>query len=519
MGRMRMGYAQGTEVDCGSSKGWEESNSSRFEGGRLSSPIPSSRRESVKPAAYTWIILAAALNAAAPGMPAPAQAGPQVVLLPDRSVPMVSCTVIVPSGSALESPKTNGAAHCLEHLLFNGTETRTREEIYARTDELGAYNNASTQRERTVFQLLLPSENWREGVELQADMILHSTLPPAMFEKEKGIILEELAKDRSSPGYEADLFLMQSLYGSDPHALPVLGTKESIAGLELEALRTFYRETYAVDGMTVILMGDFEETEGRKEIERLYATGREETRRDIQRPPFPPGRNIVARAFPDLATTRVTILMPMPSLEDRDAAAGFLLADVLSKGERAAVSRAVEAACGSVISSAANFEAGPDWSLLTIGVELEASSKGGEAPGSAVPAAGAILSHLAALASRSDWMEDVGVARVDRSVQEISLREKMHYFGLERADLLSSKDARIALEMPRRIQEVEADLVREWIRRAMSTGPILVVAAGPSIGEEKLALSEGWPSIQPPKVATASNTAAASIIPPLPQTS
>lgn len=447
-----------------------------------------------------------------------AEPGPQVLVLPDRSVPMVSCTVIVPSGSALEHPNTNGAAHCLEHLLFNGTKTRTREEIYARTDELGAYNNASTQRERTIFQLLLPSENWREGVELQADMILHSTLPEAMFEKEKGIILEELAKDRSSPGYEADLFVLQTLYGSDAHALPVLGTKESIAGLELKALKKFYRDTYVANRMTVVLMGDFEEAQGREEIAQLYGKDGQGMRSSIKRPPFPSARRIVSRAFPNLATTRVTVLLPMPSIEDPHAAAGFLLADVLGNGERAAVSRAVEAACGSVLSSAADFEAGPDWSLLTITVELDAKSKGGEAPGSEVPAAGAILTHLADLISRRDWLEDVDVARVDRSVQEISLREKMHYFGLERADLLSAKDARTALEMPQKIQEVNAGLVRSWIEHALN-GPILVVGTGPGIAEETTLFRETWPPRVPASPAKAVQSTEAPVIARTAQTS
>ena len=55
--------------------------------------------------------------------------GPQVLFVPRHSVPMVSCTVLIPAGSALETPATNGAAHYLEHLLFNRTVSRTREEI------------------------------------------------------------------------------------------------------------------------------------------------------------------------------------------------------------------------------------------------------------------------------------------------------------------------------------------------------------------------------------------------------
>ena len=52
--------------------------------------------------------------------------GPRIVFIPQHSVPMVSCTVLAPAGSVLETAATNGAAHYLEHLLFNGTKKSCR---------------------------------------------------------------------------------------------------------------------------------------------------------------------------------------------------------------------------------------------------------------------------------------------------------------------------------------------------------------------------------------------------------
>ncbi|MGQ0719953.1 MAG: M16 family metallopeptidase [Candidatus Eiseniibacteriota bacterium] len=410
---------------------------------------------------------------------AAADAGPRLVLIPQRSVPMVSCTVLVPAGSALETPETNGAAHYLEHLLFNGTTTRTREQIYSETDLLGAYNNASTQRERTVFQLLLPSENWREGLALQADMLLRSTLPPTMFEKEKGIILEELAKDRTNPEYEAERFVQRVLWGEDPRALPVLGTEESISGMDPGALAKFYQERYRPEGFTIVLMGDIDEAEGRAELERLFgkAEGDGATKPVPPRPAFLPESALHRHEITGLGKTSVTLMLPMPAVSLESFAAARLLATVLSDGEQSAVSRAVEAAGATVLSAGASLEAGEPWSLLAVSVDVAEGGPSGEA------VVQAILAHLVKLVSEPSVAHDLPAAQRTLLVEDISLREKMHYYGLMRADLLDGGDPSIAESLLVRTRTCSEHSVREVLRDALASGQILTTTVGPGAGD------------------------------------
>jgi predicted Zn-dependent peptidase len=434
------------------------------------------RRESAAAAAGLGLLALAAQ---------PAEAGPSLVLIPQRSVPMVSCTVLVPAGSALETPETNGAAHYLEHLLFNGTTSRTREQIYSETDLLGAYNNASTQRERTVFQLLLPSENWREGLALQADMLLRSTLPAAMFEKEKGIILEELAKDRTNPEYEAERFVQGVLWGDDPRALPVLGTEESIFGMDPEALAKFYHERYRPEGFTIVLMGDFDEAEGRVELERLYGKGEHDgaTAPVPPRPAFLPESALHRHEIAGLGKTSVTLMLPMPAVSLESFAAARLLATVLSDGEQCAVSRAVEAAGASVLSAGASLEAGDPWSLLAVSVDVAEGGPGGEA------VVQAVLAHLATLVSESFVAQDLPAAQRTLLVEDISLREKMHYYGLMRADLLDGGDPSTAESLLVRTRICGEYSVREVLRDALASGQVLAALVGAGEGEGAAALT------------------------------
>ncbi len=100
--------------------------------------------------------------------------GLEVLLLPNPSQPMVGVYTQVKVGSAREDFATSGMSHMLEHLLFNGTDKYTQDELYAAADRVGAYNNAHTTDFYTDFMMVLPAEHLEKGLELQSQMLFHS---------------------------------------------------------------------------------------------------------------------------------------------------------------------------------------------------------------------------------------------------------------------------------------------------------------------------------------------------------
>ena len=118
--------------------------------------------------------------------------GMKVLLIENPALPMVGANVVVKIGSAFETFSTSGMSHMLEHLLFNGTTLRAQKQLYDDVDRIGGYNNASTAEFYTNFMMVTPAENIKRGMEIQADMLFNSILPAEKFEKEKGIVLEEI---------------------------------------------------------------------------------------------------------------------------------------------------------------------------------------------------------------------------------------------------------------------------------------------------------------------------------------
>ncbi len=196
--------------------------------------------------------------------------GMKVLLIENPALPMVGVNVIVKVGSAYETFSTSGMSHMLEHLLFNGTTSRTQKQLYDDVDRIGGYNNASTAEFYTNYMMVTPAENIRKGMEIQADMLFNSTLPAEKFEKEKGIVLEEISKSLANPQEQFERNTLSILYNGHALSLPTLGTYSTIQSMSRDNVNSFYKNNYVPNNMIVSVIGNFETSAMLLLIKEIY---------------------------------------------------------------------------------------------------------------------------------------------------------------------------------------------------------------------------------------------------------
>ncbi len=293
------------------------------------------------------VILAGAVSFAFPGIENAKRVnlenGLEVMLVENHAVPIVSANLFIRSGSALEPEGMNGASHLLEHLLFNGTERRTQKELYDEADFLGAYNNAFTREDYTCFQMIVPSDLLSSGLDIQSDMLFHSTIPDDKFEKEKGIVLEEIGKELGNPDYRAELFFLERAFSGTPYAQPVLGTVESIQKISRDALFQFYKQQYVPNNMVLFLVGDFDPENAMKMIQKYFGT--------------PEPADFPGKAEPDFALMReknlfkgkidggrnyLQVITQAPDLNSPDFVPFQILVSALSEGDDSILTQALK---------------------------------------------------------------------------------------------------------------------------------------------------------------------------------
>jgi len=196
--------------------------------------------------------------------------GLQVLLIENPALPMVGINVIVKVGSAYETFATSGMSHMLEHLLFNGTTNRSQKELYDETDLIGGYNNANTSDYYTNFMMVTPSDHIEKGMEIQADMLFNSVLPTENFKKEKGIVLEEIAKSLGNPNEQIEKNIISILYPNHALSLPTLGTYATIESMNRNDVWDFYKNNYVPNNMIMSVIGNFQSATMLEKIKNIY---------------------------------------------------------------------------------------------------------------------------------------------------------------------------------------------------------------------------------------------------------
>ena len=161
-------------------------------------------------------------------------------------------------GSMFETPEESGLSHFLEHMVFKGTEKRTARQIAEEMDAVGGQLNAFTGRDCTCFYAKVIDENLELAVDILADLVTGATMDETELEKERGVILEEIAMDEDSPEDLVHDLLQSAQFGTQSPGQPILGPAEQIAAYTREDLLAFRKKHYAPKETVIALAGSYD---------------------------------------------------------------------------------------------------------------------------------------------------------------------------------------------------------------------------------------------------------------------
>jgi len=183
--------------------------------------------------------------------------GLRVLTAPMPSTRSVSVSIYLGAGSRYERPHEAGLSHMAEHLCFKGTERRpTSLEISQIVDSVGGSLNAATDRELTVYYGKVARPHLEMVMDVLADMLRHSLLAPEEMEKERGVVLEELASVGDSPPQLADLLIDRLVWPDQPLGRDVAGTIETVSAMSREMVRDYMGRQYVANNAVVSVAGD-----------------------------------------------------------------------------------------------------------------------------------------------------------------------------------------------------------------------------------------------------------------------
>jgi predicted Zn-dependent peptidase len=162
--------------------------------------------------------------------------------------------IVVNCGSAHEEADSWGVAHFLEHLCFQGTPTKDKHQVSREQSLVGSYN-AYTSQFNTVYHFNSLNEDFERGFELLKEAVFDSCFPEKEFEKEKSVIIEEWRMYDNYPEEHFSDYILEKCFGSvEGH--PIIGTEESIRGMNPEKLHRFRNKWYGKNNIFIVVVGN-----------------------------------------------------------------------------------------------------------------------------------------------------------------------------------------------------------------------------------------------------------------------
>lgn len=182
--------------------------------------------------------------------------GLKVLTAPIAAAKTTTVLVAIGTGSKYENRENNGVSHFLEHMFFKGTKHfPTPLSLASAMDVTGGEYNAFTGKEMTAYYMKVDSKKAERALELISEMLVHSKFAEAEFNRERGVIIEEINMYEDNPMmYVEDLF-EQCLYGDTPAGWDTAGDKENIKKMTRKDLVDYFNNQYQLHNTLICVAG------------------------------------------------------------------------------------------------------------------------------------------------------------------------------------------------------------------------------------------------------------------------
>lgn len=245
------------------------------------------------------------------------------------SAESVAVSVWVDVGSRYESANESGIAHFLEHMAFKGTKRRSAKQIAEEFDNIGGYLNAFTSREHTVYLTKTLYEDAHHSFDLIGDLIQNSTFSPEEIEKERDVVLQEIAMTNDTPDDIVFDYHQEIAFKNQSLGRSILGTSELVAQFDKSHLTSFIDKHYSADRIVISVAGNISHQKAKELAEEHFASIKPHSKKHTDNATYHGGRFLESR---DLEQVHIVLGRKGASYHDPSIYATQILASILGGG-------------------------------------------------------------------------------------------------------------------------------------------------------------------------------------------
>jgi zinc protease len=183
--------------------------------------------------------------------------GLEVIVFEDHSVPIVTIELAVRNGSFTEPPELNGLSHLYEHMFFKANRAVANQEDYLqRIGQLGIAYNGETREEVVEYYFTTTSPNIRAAMNFMRDAARYPLFNENEFERERQVVIGEIDRNESEPGYYLNKEMNERLYYKFPSRKQPLGNRETVSNATTAMMKLIQGRYYVPNNSALVVTGD-----------------------------------------------------------------------------------------------------------------------------------------------------------------------------------------------------------------------------------------------------------------------
>ncbi|HTL67196.1 MAG TPA: pitrilysin family protein [Lacunisphaera sp.] len=331
--------------------------------------------------------------------------GLSVLLMPDRTAPVVTFMVTYHVGSRNEVTGSTGSTHLLEHLMFKGGPNYNDAKgnsVKQFLERIGGNYNATTWLDRTNYYAEVGNDQLEGYLAIEADRMRNLWIRESDRQTEMTVVRNEFEQGENDPQQALDKEIFAAAFQAHPYHHSTIGWRSDIEKVPIEKLRAFYDTYYWPNNATATIIGDFDPAAALGLVKKYYGAYSKAPH------PIPPmyteepeqtgPRRVMVQRSGEVGVVGISYKSPAGS--DPDWPALNVLATVLASGKTSRFYRGLtDRNLTTTVSASADFYHDP--SLFQVYAEI--------APGVAhEPVEQALLAEIARV--RTEGVTDAEVA-------------------------------------------------------------------------------------------------------------
>jgi zinc protease len=214
--------------------------------------------------------------------------GMEIIVLPDASVPLVTVELAVRNGSFTEPPELNGLSHLYEHMFFKPNSAgllaqceaamvqgplndlgkracenplKLKSQIgdisyLSQIDQIGIVNNGQTNEEVVEYYFTTTKPYTQTAMKFIKDATRYPSFEEDDFSREKEVVIGELDRNMSQPGYYLNRAMLDKLFYKYPTRKSPGGTRETVAAATTDQMRLIESRYYVPNNSALVVTGD-----------------------------------------------------------------------------------------------------------------------------------------------------------------------------------------------------------------------------------------------------------------------